>query len=161
MSLEDIINDIEKFITMLEAYEKPLYSDQLQAMITAVINLKAALEACQPDTGPLDAVIMGAPDVFKKTVQYSYAIERADNARLHLAAYIPHCARGSVTVTSLQQRRQVAQRLITAAKEARAAIAAQPRGRQGERSALWLVPSMGEGDQEREADEAQSEEGQS
>lgn len=105
MSVEQALMFLDRAVTWLEMYERPLFPDQLRAMSQAVGSLQAALRR----VGSLSHRAM---------VKQAYALECADEARLYLASYAPHGQ--STQMRHLRLRREVVQAVTELVRTVRA-----------------------------------------
>jgi hypothetical protein len=104
-AVRNALPGVEFAITAVEAYEKPLYPDQLEAARSAVLALKTAVQAV--------AALIEAKSPYGLSLlppamipPIEYVLKNADEARLELAAYAPH--RESLATRHLRQRQKIA-----------------------------------------------------
>ncbi len=93
-SLTDTLLTIARSIDWLETYETELWEDQSRVTSKALIDLANALDVY--------ALVPGCPD----KEAFDNLREQAVEARLQVAALIPHCH--SRTLGHLRQRKQIA-----------------------------------------------------
>lgn len=113
--MKTMIRKLEKLIETWEAYENPLEPAQCDEVLQTISELQAALRSYQPTTSFLALVIenrFSGRDISPDTqlmIEIPHALAQADEARLLLAVYRPHCQ--SQTRHHLQERREVAAQL--------------------------------------------------